>query len=218
MPVAPLVCGLVTSAPRDDSCRVRESSRSEVPLLLIAGMGAAIATVFYLNLRAIRLGTERARKQAYAAHLIAKWIMIAGGALAVGVLLLFLGLVISGWLADPSGRFPFGIVSALMSMVIIPFCVLTYFWIKVRARAAGLIFAVIGLGVLLAVYVTSNVMLMRDDLVPQLPLWSILLIATYKFGIAAALGWPIVTAVRRLCELAAQQADLNACPSGTERL
>jgi hypothetical protein len=183
--------------------------------LLIAGMGLAFATLSYLDLRVLWLGTERAIKQASAAKVVAKWFVIAGSVFAIGMLLLLLGLVLTNWLASDGDRFPYSMVSYLVHW---PTLIVTLFvipWFAERTKPAGLIFAVIVLGALLVIDMAVGVRIVWDDRAQQLPVWMALLAAFPNVLIAPFLLWGIVIAVRKLCELITQE-PIERLPNATD--
>jgi hypothetical protein len=175
--------------------------------LVIAGMGLGFATLSYLDLRALRLGTERARKHASAAKMVAKWLVIAGSVLAIGVLLLFLDLIITDWLTSKTDRFPFSMVSYLVHWPILIAILFAIPWLAERAKPAGLIFTLVVLGGLLVTDVAVGVRIVWDDKPQQLPGWIALLAAFPNVLIAPLLLWALVITVRRLRELTAQGRD-----------
>jgi hypothetical protein len=172
--------------------------------LFLSGFALVIGLLAYLNLRAERLGTLRARKQSDAAEMIFEWLMTAGHAVAVGVLLLVLGLVVYGWIAGHFWQPPYMFVTLLVVWVFnhtIFWSVLD--WIKDRANIAGLVFALMALGVLLAAHAAA-VFYFAWHTMPEAPLWSIILLPTVLFlGVGWSLVWGIALAVGRLHALLA---------------
>ena len=181
-------------------------------LLVIAGIGLAGSFHSYLDLRAYRLGTERARKLANAASTVFEWLMIAGGVLGIGAILLLIGLIISDWLTGIYVRFPFGAVNIFVTMLVIPLIAPAYTWIERQAKT-GLISALIALGALLAAHLTTGAFGVWFYVsVMEQPLWfpGSVVIAISTLAGAALLLWGVVLVVRRLRAPAAQRRGGSA--------
>lgn len=176
-------------------------------LLVIAGIGLAGAVHSYLHLRAHRLGTERARKQANAVETVSKWLGIAVLVVWIGAVLLMIALVIGNWLSGLSERFPFGAVHLFVMMLVLPLIAPVYSWIERQART-GLIFVLMALGMLLAVHV-GWALLSLWQFVEEigLPLWSASLLSIPALGVAGFLVLGIVFAARRLRAIGAADAS-----------
>lgn len=178
--------------------------------LVMAGMGLALATLSYLDLRALRLGTERARKLAYVAKMVSATVVVLGCIAFLGAILLLLGIVISDWLASDGHRFPLVIVSYLVHWPILMAILFSLPWIEGLVRPARLIFALVVLSALLAADVAVGSIIVWDEWVQivqdrHLPVWIAFLVAIPNVLIAPFLLWGIVIAVRRLRDLTAQR-------------
>ncbi len=176
--------------------------------LFIAALGFGGAILSYLDLRALRLGTERARKQAFAANVVAKWLGIAGVALVVGVFLLLLGLVIYHWLTSDGRQFPFFIVSYFVHVPVLFATLAAIPWLEERIRPAELIFAAIAFGALLVGDVALGVFgtwaVAQDELRPW---WLAFFHALPNVLVAPFLVWGLVTALWRLRKLTKQRPN-----------
>src|SRR6266576_3710919 len=102
-----------------------QSDPSGSLLLGVAVIGFGTALLSFLNLRVHRLGTDRARKQARAAHLFVRIAMGVWGVVAVG---LILSVVIGNWFGGHSAHFPFHIVSVTSSMSAVPIGLIAHVW------------------------------------------------------------------------------------------
>jgi hypothetical protein len=170
--------------------------------LAMAIMGFGIAALSYLDMRALRLGTARARKQAHIAKLVAG----AAGVLfcvAVSALMLaLLGLMISDWLSGIRG-FPFFAANYFAHIPIIFVIFLAITWIERPARtAAGMIVALIALSGLLAADIAVGGFMAWDGLQlaeeRELPILIAFMHAGPNLVVALYLFLAISTVVSRL--------------------
>ena len=198
------LANILAPRPGENRAGLRDS------LLSFAGFGLVLATLSYLRLRAYRLGTERAARLANVANMVFETAVVLVVVAVLGGILLLIGLIVGDWFTGTGRfeRFPFGAISMLLSMVLLPFSHLASLWIDERAKTAGLKFAVIGLGALLAVHVTLAVFALWQWVQEiELPLWLASLISIPALGAAAFLVWGIVIAVRRFRAFTADRAS-----------
>jgi hypothetical protein len=167
-----------------------------IGFLSIAALGVGGAILSYLDQRALRLGTERARKQANAARAVARGLMIPAGVGAFLFFLVLLGLVlrdvISDWLTTRYLRNHIVLVHGILSMLILPFILPVCFWIEAWAKSSGLIAAVIGFSVLLTAHVALTLGKLQQ---PELSWW---LVPLFDAMIAAFLIWGIAILARAI--------------------
>jgi hypothetical protein len=166
-------------------------------------MGIGIAGMSYLDLRALRLGTAPARKQAHVAKLIAG----TAGALfcvaLVGLMLVLLGIVINNWLTGGPERFPFFVVNYLAHIPIIFVIWGVIIWIDRPTRTTGeLIFALVVFGALLAADIAVGGFMVWDGLEiaeeRELPVWIAFMHAAPNLVVALYLFLGMLTPLRRL--------------------
>jgi hypothetical protein len=198
------LANILAPQPGENRAGLRDS------LLGFAGFGLVLATLSYLRLRAYRLGTERAARLANAANMVFESAVVLVVVAVMGGIVLLIGLIVGDWFTGTGRfeRFPFGAISMLLSVVVLPFSHLACLWIGERAKTAGLKFAVIALGALLTVHMALAALALWQWVQEiELPLWSASLISIPALAAAGFLAWGIVIAVRRLRESTAQQPD-----------
>src|SRR5262249_39504460 len=121
-----------------------------------AGLALGSASISYLDLRAHRLGTQRARNQARAAKMAARGLFIAFGVAVTGAILLALGFVVyESWLSGglEENAFLVIIFLALILIQLLVFPALS--WIEARENITRPVFGSIAFGLLLTAYLAS---------------------------------------------------------------
>ena len=169
-----------------------------IAFLMIAGMGVGGAIWSYLDLRALRLGTERAIKNANAAKAIAKWLASLGVAGFALLLLLLVGLVIGHWVIGRGEQFPTIAVHWLLMMLTILYAIPACNLIASRAKTPELVLALIGFSVLLTGHLATALYELRVLLDRETPWQAAAMISLISVGIAAFLVWGIAILARGL--------------------
>jgi hypothetical protein len=118
--------------------------------LTLAVMGIGAAALSYLDLRALRLGTASAQKQAHLARLVTETAGASFCVALVGLFVVLLGIAMRNWLTGSQERLPFFAINYLAHIPIIIAIFLAITWIERRALTAGSVVALIVLGALLA--------------------------------------------------------------------
>jgi hypothetical protein len=194
-----------------------DNKASRGPLWIsIATLGLAGGILSFFELRALRLETDRARKQANAVWATAKWLLIAAGVFFFGAILFVLGLVVRDSLNGGFERPPYIIMSFLVILLLkVPIFLWVFDWIEFRASRAGLAYLLVLFALLVAAHVFSVldfVWLLRENA----PLWSMLLLISFGTALAWPLFWVIAAAARRLREmLAARYANAEETGSSS---
>lgn len=181
---------------------------NKIIYLVIAGIALVSGTHSFLDLRATRLGTDRARKHFNVFQGAGFSLFIVACVLGIGAILAVIGAIVhNAWLTGQFGPTDYLMVLVL-TMVLFKFLAfLIIDWIEGLENAAGVISALIAIGLLLTAYVLGVVhhawseMAARQDT----PLWWTPLIATFLLLWAWPLWWAAIASALKLRTLLAER-------------
>jgi len=168
----------------------------------VIGIGAAVITL--LDIRAHRFGTELARKHANVARMVAATTAFLFVVAWIAGILFLIGAVIREWHIGNMEQFPFGIISLLLTMLVLAMIGPVTWWLERPAKHTETLFALIGFSTLFALQVALAVLAVWQRVQDiRLPVWLAALLFIFAMGAAGFLISCIVDAVRRLRTLRA---------------